>query len=280
MGKLIETLSSSERHYVRCIKPNELRSPSVFDSFKVLNQLSCNGVFETVTLRKAGFSIRLPSDRFIEKYWPLLSSHSLNGIEKLLPEALPDKKEWALGTSKVFLRDKAINILNEKLVKLWQARAIVLQASIRRYNAHQKYLKLWSIQKIQSFIKSYNATRKLEGLIELNKNALVIQNHLRQYRALLVFRVIQMENEKAVVLQGKVRRWNAQMVYMKLVREYKAACLMQSVIRRMKARSDLEERRIERERLRELERQRIEKEKREREERERREKEEKGRWWS
>eukprot|EP01126_Amoeba_proteus_P025691 TRINITY_DN25558_c0_g1_i1.p1 TRINITY_DN25558_c0_g1~~TRINITY_DN25558_c0_g1_i1.p1 ORF type:complete len:222 (-),score=51.03 TRINITY_DN25558_c0_g1_i1:111-695(-) len=55
LGALVELLSSSSRHYVRCIKPNDLKQCEMFDAFKVLTKLSCNGVLETVTLRTQGF---------------------------------------------------------------------------------------------------------------------------------------------------------------------------------------------------------------------------------
>lgn len=37
---LVDILNSSNRHYIRCIKPNDLKKPKHFDSVKVLEQLS------------------------------------------------------------------------------------------------------------------------------------------------------------------------------------------------------------------------------------------------
>jgi len=110
LAKLVTTLQESDRHYVRCIKPNDARSPTIFTSVKVKDQLSRNGVFETVTLRKAGYSMRIPFDRYIDKYWPILSERSSPGIIKLLENILPDNSSWAMGKTKVFLRDPAVII--------------------------------------------------------------------------------------------------------------------------------------------------------------------------
>jgi myosin heavy subunit len=63
---LVDTLASAEKHYVRCIKPNDEKKSLSFDSTKVLSQLACNGVFVTVTLRKAGFSDRMEFSAFID----------------------------------------------------------------------------------------------------------------------------------------------------------------------------------------------------------------------
>lgn len=41
LQSLLETLSATEPHYVRCIKPNNLLKPSIFENGNVLQQLRC-----------------------------------------------------------------------------------------------------------------------------------------------------------------------------------------------------------------------------------------------
>ena len=41
LEKLIKTIETTTPHYVRCIKPNEERSPSAFDERLTLQQLKC-----------------------------------------------------------------------------------------------------------------------------------------------------------------------------------------------------------------------------------------------
>ena len=38
---LMETLSSSEPHYIRCVKPNSDNKPGKFENQSVLHQLKC-----------------------------------------------------------------------------------------------------------------------------------------------------------------------------------------------------------------------------------------------
>lgn len=38
---LMETLSTTEPHYIRCVKPNTVLKPGIFENFNVLNQLRC-----------------------------------------------------------------------------------------------------------------------------------------------------------------------------------------------------------------------------------------------
>ena len=40
LANLAQTLASSNRHYVRCIKPNDKKAPNDFDSKKVMAQLA------------------------------------------------------------------------------------------------------------------------------------------------------------------------------------------------------------------------------------------------
>jgi len=38
---LLETLSTTEPHYIRCVKPNNLLKPLIFENQNVLQQLRC-----------------------------------------------------------------------------------------------------------------------------------------------------------------------------------------------------------------------------------------------
>lgn len=41
LQQLLETLSATEPHYIRCVKPNNLLKPAIFESKNVLQQLRC-----------------------------------------------------------------------------------------------------------------------------------------------------------------------------------------------------------------------------------------------
>lgn len=41
LQQLLETLSSTEPHYIRCVKPNNLLKPAIFENKNVLQQLRC-----------------------------------------------------------------------------------------------------------------------------------------------------------------------------------------------------------------------------------------------
>ncbi|KAG4109547.1 hypothetical protein ERO13_1Z049456v2 [Gossypium hirsutum] len=48
LQSLLETLSSTEPHYVRCVKPNNALKPAIFENNNVLQQLRCGVSFDVL----------------------------------------------------------------------------------------------------------------------------------------------------------------------------------------------------------------------------------------
>ena len=67
MIALINNLGSKQPHYVRCIKPNEEKSPVLFDRERVRHQVNYLGLIENVRVRRAGFAYRQSYDRFLRR---------------------------------------------------------------------------------------------------------------------------------------------------------------------------------------------------------------------
>ncbi|NWI18570.1 MYO1G protein, partial [Crypturellus soui] len=68
MVALVDNLASKEPYYVRCIKPNDAKSPELFDEERCRHQVSYLGLLENVRVRRAGFAYRQPYDRFLLRY--------------------------------------------------------------------------------------------------------------------------------------------------------------------------------------------------------------------
>lgn len=41
LQQLMETLNSTEPHYIRCVKPNNLLKPAIFENVNIMQQLRC-----------------------------------------------------------------------------------------------------------------------------------------------------------------------------------------------------------------------------------------------
>lgn len=67
MAALIKHLTSKEPFYIRCIKPNEVKSPSMFDEERVKHQVCYLGLVENVRVRRAGFVYRQRYDIFLKR---------------------------------------------------------------------------------------------------------------------------------------------------------------------------------------------------------------------
>lgn len=41
LQQLMETLNATEPHYIRCVKPNNLLKPAIFENANIMQQLRC-----------------------------------------------------------------------------------------------------------------------------------------------------------------------------------------------------------------------------------------------
>uniref|UniRef100_A0A8C2APE4 Myosin ID n=1 Tax=Cyprinus carpio TaxID=7962 RepID=A0A8C2APE4_CYPCA len=70
MISLVENLASKEPYYVRCIKPNDVKSPLLFEHERCKHQVEYLGLLENVRVRRAGFANRQTYPRFLQsKNW-------------------------------------------------------------------------------------------------------------------------------------------------------------------------------------------------------------------
>ena len=59
LQSLLETLSATEPHYIRCVKPNNLLKPAIFENQNVLQQLRCGVRISVTSLFASNFSIHI-----------------------------------------------------------------------------------------------------------------------------------------------------------------------------------------------------------------------------
>lgn len=64
---LMDTLGTTNVHYIRCIKPNEQKRPWEFQPQQVLGQLRACGVLETIRISCAGYPTRWTYEEFAER---------------------------------------------------------------------------------------------------------------------------------------------------------------------------------------------------------------------
>ncbi|EDQ89203.1 uncharacterized protein MONBRDRAFT_8191 [Monosiga brevicollis MX1] len=65
---LMAKIKSCSPHFIRCLKPNDVKKPDLFLVNQVLRQLRYTGVMETTKIRQHGFPHRFLFDEFAKKY--------------------------------------------------------------------------------------------------------------------------------------------------------------------------------------------------------------------
>ena len=111
LSELMQKLSETEPHYIRCIKPNGRNVPSAFEDANVLHQLRCGGVLEAVRISCAGYPSRKPVDEFLDRFGLLAKDkealfkpgEEFNVARQILKDSNLETT-WQIGTTKVFLR--------------------------------------------------------------------------------------------------------------------------------------------------------------------------------
>uniref|UniRef100_A0A8C5NQ05 MYH4 protein n=1 Tax=Junco hyemalis TaxID=40217 RepID=A0A8C5NQ05_JUNHY len=130
LNKLMTNLRSTHPHFVRCLIPNETKTPGAMDHYLVMHQLRCNGVLEGIRICRKGFPSRILYADFKQRYKILNASaipegqfiDSKKASEKLLSSIDVDHNQYKFGHTKVFFKAGLLGLLeemrDEKLVSL------------------------------------------------------------------------------------------------------------------------------------------------------------------
>ncbi|XP_075893331.1 myosin heavy chain, fast skeletal muscle-like [Nelusetta ayraudi] len=167
LGKLMTNLRSTHPHFVRCLIPNESKTPGLMENFLVIHQLRCNGVLEGIRICRKGFPSRILYGDFKQRYKVLNASVIPDGqfidnkkaSEKLLESIDVDKSQYRFGHTKVFFKAGLLGTLeemrDEKLVEL----VTMTQAVCRGYLMRREFAKMMqrreAIYSIQYNIRAF-----------------------------------------------------------------------------------------------------------------------------
>ncbi|XP_008286228.1 unconventional myosin-XV [Stegastes partitus] len=144
--ELVEKMERCNPFFVRCIKPNNMKQPGVFEDDLVSSQLRHSGVLETIRIRREGYPVRMPFFVFLFRY------KSLVGIQKL-PAATGDNCVILLsklcplrpgifhvGVTKLFLKEDIYQLLECKRERSRQLAALTLQRYTRMFFVRKRYV--------------------------------------------------------------------------------------------------------------------------------------------
>lgn len=149
LNKLMKNLYSTHPHFVRCIIPNEFKTPGEVDAALVLHQLQCNGVLEGIRICRKGFPNRIIYSEFKQRYSILAPNAIPQGFvdgkqvtDKILSALQLDTNEYKLGTTKVFFKAGVLGMLEDMRDERLSKIIAMFQAFIRGYLMRKQYKKL------------------------------------------------------------------------------------------------------------------------------------------
>lgn len=174
---LVDNLATKEPHYVRCIKPNEIKSASAFNDERVRHQVSYLGLMENVRVRRAGFAFRISYVRFLQRYkcttphtWPTFAGTDIDGCKRIL-QVLGHEGDVKYGKSKVFIRSpQTLFSIEETRSQKIPTIVLFLQKMWRGGNARRRAKKMRAIYLIMNRFKKYKIRQYIKNLVDKFRN--------------------------------------------------------------------------------------------------------------
>merc|ERR1712168_362024 len=167
LGKLMTNLHRTHPHFVRCLIPNESKTPGLMENFLVIHQLRCNGVLEGIRICRKGFPSRILYADFKQRNKVLNASVIPDGqfmdnkkaSEKLLGSIDVPHDEYKFGHTKVFFKAGLLGVLEEMRDEKLASLVGMLQALGRGYVMRKEFVKMMqrreAIFTIQANIRAF-----------------------------------------------------------------------------------------------------------------------------
>ncbi|XP_037892230.1 LOW QUALITY PROTEIN: unconventional myosin heavy chain 6-like [Glossina fuscipes] len=181
LQSLIDVLQNTKPWYVRCIKPNSEKLPNMYNKSLVLDQLKYLGMLDIIRIRREGFPIHFTFSNFILKYKSLIKNKKSElfsiQVSRIMSELDIPQSEWQLGKSKIFLRTKAYEPLEDSRKHIINTKALIIQKNWKRYVQQKSYINVrGAALKIQH---AYRGWKQRIKFLRIRRAAVVIQSRLR-----------------------------------------------------------------------------------------------------
>ncbi|RHY35309.1 hypothetical protein DYB32_000202 [Aphanomyces invadans] len=192
---LLDMITLTTPHYIRCLKPNDANVKLVFDRKRMADQLRYSGVLEAVTISRLGYPVHLVHHAFVSRYAGVLlppmyrtvggtSSQKFNGntmaVDTVLthlvevlgsPQTLPERLTWPrrdVELSKTTTRSKWFEFGMERgktLVFLRQATYDFLEAA-RATALHKHAVVVQAFAKMSLCRHRYLVAQQASGMLQ------------------------------------------------------------------------------------------------------------------
>lgn len=156
LNELMTNIRQTKVHYVRCIKPNQKKSPAEMDQPMVVAQLRCAGVIEAIRISRVAYPNRLLLEELLEKFWIFdkyrksdvpLADRCQAVMEKM---DFSSPSQYQVGRTRIYFRFGVLEEMEDRKAVRLDAQARRVQHLMRGFCERLKYLrKLQAIIKLQ-----------------------------------------------------------------------------------------------------------------------------------
>uniref|UniRef100_A0A8C8LQ07 Myosin IXb n=1 Tax=Oncorhynchus tshawytscha TaxID=74940 RepID=A0A8C8LQ07_ONCTS len=143
LNKLLETVGKAEPFFIRCIRSNAEKKEMLFDNALVQQQLRYTGMLETVRIQKSGYNAKFTFTEFLEQFKVLLPKEATTApedIANLLQEMGLGQSTYQIGKTKVFLKEREKQHLQDTLNKEVMRHIVILQRWFRACLSRSHFL--------------------------------------------------------------------------------------------------------------------------------------------
>ncbi|CAN7097649.1 unnamed protein product [Brassica rapa subsp. narinosa] len=205
--QLMQRLGNTTPHFIRCIKPNNVQSPGLYEQGLVLQQLRCCGVLEVVRISRSGFPTRMSHQKFARRYGflllesiaakdPLSVSVAILHQFNILPEM------YQVGYTKLFFRTGQIGVLEDTRNRTLHG-ILRLQSCFRGHQARSRLREhKRRVTVLQSFVRGEKVRKEYTELLRRHRASAAIQSHVKRR---IVKRQYEATVDASVVIQSAIR---------------------------------------------------------------------------
>lgn len=138
LQQLYDKLNSTDPHFIKCLKTNQVKKAGVFEGEYCLRQITYLGLLEVVNIRRQGFPVRRDVANFMGRYKVLDDSC---GDPKALLTKIGLEKKWQMGKTMVFMKDEQFLALETLRGLRLEKSVLCIQAFLRDEHARRCWKK-------------------------------------------------------------------------------------------------------------------------------------------
>ncbi|KAL0589810.1 hypothetical protein ABG067_002035 [Albugo candida] len=232
LTELMDKISTTQVHYVRCVKPNSHKSPIAFSHDDVVSQLRCAGVIEAIRVARSAYSSRISHTECLQNFrllsiasthWNLQQSEMIlkQQCEQLLAVLLPNGKvrDYQVGLTRVYFGQGVLEQLETQ--RAWKLRqyAVILQNLARRYLSRRRLARLRAgAISLQALWRGYVLCKRFRLL---SRASIHLQARFRGRRARKQYRIMRFDHS-IIRFQAHCRQFLCRKRYAKQIRAAKS----------------------------------------------------------